>query len=88
MNIDIDNIPNLVERFAGGQSFEMSELFESDSMLAFCTAPYPFTFVQLENDDTYQKGIGQIIAESNETTTFSRKSNWSRNSQKRVAMRP
>ena len=69
MNIDIDNIPNLVERFAGGQSFEMSELFESDSMLAFCTAPYPFTFVQLENNDTYQKGIGQIIAESNETNT-------------------
>jgi len=69
MNIDIDNIPSLVERFKGGQSFEMKELFEDDSMPAFVTAPYPFTFVQLENDTTYQNGIGLIIGESNQANT-------------------
>ena len=69
MNIDIDNIPQLADNFEQGKEFEMSELFTDDSISAFCTAPYPLTFVQLETNETYQKGIGHIIARSNTANT-------------------
>ncbi len=65
MNIDIENIDSLVERHRNNEDFRTMEFFTDDVIPVFATAPYPLTFIQLENLDTYKESIGKLIYESN-----------------------
>ena len=55
MNIDVENVDKLVEKMENNQDFRTMEFFTDDNVPAFCTAPYPLTFVQLENLETYRE---------------------------------
>jgi len=66
MNIDIENISNLLKRHENNEDFRTMEFFTDDSIPVFSTAPYPLTFIQLENLDTYRSGIGRVIEKSNQ----------------------
>ena len=65
MNIDIENIDSLVERHRNNEDFRTMEFFTDDVIPVFATAPYPLTFIQLENLETYKESIGRLVYESN-----------------------
>lgn len=68
-NIDVDNIGRVAKSFEKGEEFTVLDLFDDKSKPSFSNAPYNFCFLQLENKDTYSKGIGEVIKASNENNT-------------------
>lgn len=69
MNIDVENVDTLVEKMENNKEFRTMEFFTDDNVPAFCTAPYPLTFVQLENLETYRQSIGKVIYATNKDNT-------------------
>lgn len=68
-NIDVDSIKDISEVFAKGEEFTIIDMFDDKSHPAFSNAPYNFCFLQIENKETYEKGIGEVIKASNEKNT-------------------
>lgn len=68
-NIDVDSIKDITKVFAEGEEFTIIDMFDDKSHPAFSNAPYNFCFLQIENKETYNKGIGQVIKASNEKNT-------------------
>ena len=69
MNIDIENVDQLVDKMENNEDFRVMEFFTDENVPAFCTAPYPLTFIQLENLETYREGIGKVIYATNKDNT-------------------
>jgi hypothetical protein len=69
MNIDVESVDKLVDKIRNNEEFKTMDFFTDDNIPAFCTAPYPLTFVQLENLDTYRQSIGKVIYETNRNNT-------------------
>jgi len=68
-NIDIDSIQDVKDSFEKGDEFTIIDMFDDKSHPAFSNAPYNFCFLQIENKETYAKGIGEVIKASNEKNT-------------------
>jgi len=68
-NIDVDNIMEVKETFEKGGEFTIMDMFDDKSHPAFSNAPYNFCFLQVENKETYSKGIGEVVKASNENNT-------------------